>query len=248
MIALLGLAAGGTMAAITSQAITRVNSAVTDPPPYTVDGPLVSVITIALNEEDRISDLLNAIHNQTYQNIEIILVDDESTDRTVSIAESFGVKVLTKTYPICNYGMSRNIGAAVASGDILIFSDADSVPEHTLVEKTVESINNGADVVWSNHILHDRGLIPTNLLRVFRGWFATPPETCNAQFTAVTREAYDILGGYDEWDAGPDAIYSHEDTYFGQRAVEILGLDRVQIMRNHYSGTSGRVHDKHKGF
>ena len=55
----------------------------------TNEGPLVSVLIAAYNEEENILECIDSIINQTYNNIEVIVVDDGSTDNTLHLLESY---------------------------------------------------------------------------------------------------------------------------------------------------------------
>lgn len=85
----------------------------------------ISVIIPAYNAESCIFDCLTSLQTQSLDrnSYEIILVDDGSVDKTVSIARSFGEKTISQA----NFGpaTARNRGASEASGDILVFVDAD---------------------------------------------------------------------------------------------------------------------------
>jgi glycosyltransferase involved in cell wall biosynthesis len=86
--------------------------------------PLVSVIVPNYNYGRVLGQCLRALQAQTYAPLEIVLVDDRSTDDSVAVAESLGVDVLS---PPVNSGVSaaRNLGAAHANGEILVFLDSD---------------------------------------------------------------------------------------------------------------------------
>lgn len=103
----------------------------------------VSVVVPIYNVEDYLEKCINSIINQTYQNLEIILVDDGSTDRSPSICNEWGEKddrivVIHKE----NGGLSsaRNAGLKVATGEYIMFEDSDDWLELNAVEKCVERI------------------------------------------------------------------------------------------------------------
>src|SRR3989337_2539533 len=83
----------------------------------------VSVIITTKNEEDVIGKLLESILSQKYKNIEIILVDNHSTDNTLEIAKKF------KNVKIYQFGpersAQRNFGAKQSKGKFVVFLDAD---------------------------------------------------------------------------------------------------------------------------
>lgn len=86
--------------------------------------PLVSVIVPNYNYGRVLGQCLRALQAQTYAPLEIVLVDDRSTDDSVAVAESLGVDVIS---PPVNSGVSaaRNLGASHANGEILVFLDSD---------------------------------------------------------------------------------------------------------------------------
>ncbi len=95
----------------------------------------ISVVIPAYNAEHCVADCLTALQNQTYADkiSEIILVDNDSNDRTSEIARTFeNVTVLIQ--PKKGAAASRNMGIAAASGDIICFTDADCVPTENWVE------------------------------------------------------------------------------------------------------------------
>lgn len=103
----------------------------------------LSFVIPAWNEENLIGATIDSIqHSAKNFDFEIIVADDASDDRTAEIANELGARVVT-----CNnrqIGPTRNDGAAVATGDILIFVDADTIVSKDVVEETVEAIKNGA--------------------------------------------------------------------------------------------------------
>ncbi len=83
--------------------------------------PTLSIIIPTKNEEDYLPNLLKTIRGQSTQPLEIIVADAGSTDTTCLIAESFGCKIVDGGLP----GPGRNRGAENASGEYLLFLDAD---------------------------------------------------------------------------------------------------------------------------
>lgn len=84
---------------------------------------LVSVVIPAKNEEANIGRLLKQLRKQSFKDIEIIVADAKSDDRTREIATSLGAVVVNGGLP----GAGRNLGAEAAAGDMLLFLDADAV-------------------------------------------------------------------------------------------------------------------------
>ena len=101
-----------------------------------------SIIIRTHNEEDWIGHCLDAVRNQTYKNIEIIIVDNKSTDNTLKIAKTFFVDKyvnLKKYLP----GKSLNRGIEVAIGKYLVFLSSHCVPRNSLwLEKLLKNFDN----------------------------------------------------------------------------------------------------------
>jgi len=85
----------------------------------------VSVIIPVYNEERYLSRCLSSVRRQEYKNLELIVVDDGSTDHSFEIANEFTNKVFSREHK--GPGNARNWGAKKATGGILIFVDADMV-------------------------------------------------------------------------------------------------------------------------
>jgi glycosyltransferase involved in cell wall biosynthesis len=86
--------------------------------------PLVSVIVPNYNYAESLDLCLRSVLDQTYGNIEVLVVDDCSTDDSVAVAEGLGVRVLS-TGANGGCGNARNIGVAATTGEILYFVDSD---------------------------------------------------------------------------------------------------------------------------
>ncbi|MBN1118677.1 MAG: glycosyltransferase family 2 protein [Bacteroidales bacterium] len=131
---------------------------------------LISILIAAYNVEKYLDDCLNSCINQTYRDIEVIVVNDGSTDNTRKIAEHYAlndnrVKVINKE----NGGLvsARKTGVEVANGDYVFFLDGDdNLPVnsiYSLVQKVVNSKN--VDIVFGKQ----RIINPTNNSFVDRG-------------------------------------------------------------------------------
>lgn len=102
--------------------------------------PKVSVIVPCYNAEKTIGRALDSLKNQTFKGFETIVVDDGSTDRTLNVIRNNGVKIVSLKE---NRGVSfaRNKGIEAASGDLLLFLDADCWAGSSWAENTVAALN-----------------------------------------------------------------------------------------------------------
>lgn len=108
-----------------------------------IDEMKVSIIVPVYNIQDYIGDCIESLINQTYKNIEIILVDDGSTDNSGIICDTYKqkddrIQVIHQK----NKGLSeaRNIGVTLASGDYVVFVDGDDIVSLQLVKIAVTAI------------------------------------------------------------------------------------------------------------
>lgn len=108
----------------------------------------LSVVIPAYNAEKCIRNCMDALLNQTYQELEIIAIDDGSTDDTYKILKEYAENDFrVKAYTRENKGVSatRNEGIEYATGDYIFFCDADDFPESDLAERYVNALNE-----WEN--------------------------------------------------------------------------------------------------
>ncbi len=87
-----------------------------------------SIVIRAYNEEKHIGRLMKGIKQQTIKDVEIILVDSGSTDATVSIAESFGAKVVRIPPSEFTFGRSLNLGIQAAARELIVIASAHVYP------------------------------------------------------------------------------------------------------------------------
>jgi glycosyltransferase involved in cell wall biosynthesis len=102
--------------------------------------PTISIIVPAHNEEDYLGATLDALNRQDYPNFEIVVVANGCTDRTAEVAKEKCQRLATLEAK--GLGVSRNLGARMATGDLLIFLDADTILEphalRTIAERFTE--------------------------------------------------------------------------------------------------------------
>ena len=108
----------------------------------------VSIIVPAYNEGVRIKKCLNSLINQSYKNIEIIVINDGSTDNTLDILKSYDDnRLVILTQKNKGQGAARNLGIKKASGDYLMFVDADDYVDKDIVKKLLNVIkDNNSDI------------------------------------------------------------------------------------------------------
>ena len=101
--------------------------------------PLVSVIIPIYNVAPYLRECLDSVVNQTYQNLQIILINDGSTDESGSIAREYLNDVRVELFFVKNGGLSRarNLGMSEARGAYIYFIDSDDYIECNYIEEMV---------------------------------------------------------------------------------------------------------------
>ena len=116
---------------------------------------LISIIIPVYNGEKTLNKTLESIAAQTYKNIEVIIVNDGSTDNTEKVFERFVTKNnLNNTYLFINQEnqgapSARNHGARKAQGDFLFFCDADAILKKDALEKMLQALSDNKQASYA---------------------------------------------------------------------------------------------------
>lgn len=116
---------------------------------------LVSIIIPVYNVEQYLGQCLDSLFNQTYQNIEVIAIDDGSKDSSLQILYDYAVKedrLLVFTQPNSGPSAARNFGLSKCHGDAITFADSDDWAEPTMIEKLVDAMEKDkSDIAVCGH-------------------------------------------------------------------------------------------------
>ena len=192
----------------------------------------ISVVVPAFNEEKLLAETLACIRSAMQPldwDAELIVCDNNSTDRTAEIARAAGARVVFE--PVNQIARARNAGAAQASGEWLLFVDADSQPssglflELDLVLKQKDFVGGGSTVEMATDDSFARLAVWIwNRFSRATGWAAGSFIFCRA---AAFRE----IGGFSE------QLYASEEIDFSRR---LKRLGNMLILHRHPLRTSGR--------
>lgn len=106
-----------------------------------MSAPLVSVLVTAYNAEPWLAETLASVEAQAYPDIEVIVVDDGSTDRTLAVARSFeGPRVKVVTQANAGACTARNRALSEAQGDLVQYLDADDLLAPTKIARQVDRL------------------------------------------------------------------------------------------------------------
>ncbi|TNE72994.1 glycosyltransferase [bacterium] len=200
--------------------------------PFQSEAPLVSICIPARNEELSINTCVRSALHQTYPNIEVLVLDDESTDKTPEILHEIKRNIGTNLTILSGHlkpvgWLGKNWAchqlSKKASGEIILFIDADTHLEPHTIEAVVEQFkanhNTGLISIWpeqelvtiSEHLIiplvyyslfsflylryteKSPRWLPESIKSVFASKFAA----ANGQFMAFKRTSYDVIGGHE---------------------------------------------------
>ena len=200
----------------------------------------ISVIVPAFNEERGLAASLRSIRaamasfDEAGWASELIVCDNNSTDRTAAVAREEGADVVFE--PINQISRARNTGARRASGDWLLFVDADSQPSYALCADVVGAIRSGRCIAGGSTVCFDQANLDVRVIgavwnatsRMMR-WVAGSFIFCNA---TVFRE----LGGFSQ------ELYAAEEIDLSRRLKRVARRrrQRIVILHRHPLLTSAR--------
>lgn len=200
----------------------------------------VSVVVPAFNEEKLLPGTLRSIRaamsafDARGWESELIVCDNNSTDRTAEIARAGGGQVVFEAFN--QIARARNTGASRASGDWLIFVDADSQPSRELFEDAAAQIEGGRCVAGGSTVALETERAYAWLF--VRLWNAVS-RACSwgaGSFVFCDATAFREIGGFNQ------ALYAGEEIDFFRR-LKLLARQRgrtVVILHRHPLATSGR--------
>ncbi len=171
--------------------------------------PLVSVIIPAFNSARYLQDAVRSVFDQSYSDVECIVIDDGSTDNTEEVLNELSIvyPTLRAAYKT-NGGLSsaRNMGLQMCSGSYISFLDADDVLLPGKLERQVTVLNSHPDV----GIVYGDYLVVTEDLRAFAAFTAEMPRRLDpidalsyrnwiaTQASLIRRTVIDKVGMFDE--------------------------------------------------
>lgn len=200
----------------------------------------ISIIIPAYNEAKLLPETLaflasgRQVIHQAGVETELIVADNNSTDATAEIARQAGASVVFE--PVNQIGRARNSGAASATGDWLLFLDADSKPSHELLLDLLSVAKDEGIIGGGVTLRQDGNFFGFGVaLRLWNRWSRISKEAAGS-FLYCRREAFETLRGFDA------KFFAGEEIDFSRR-LKKLARERGQkmvILHRHPLLTSSR--------
>ena len=188
--------------------------------------PLVSVIVTTKNSETTLRKCLTSVRNQTYKNIELIIVDNYSNDKTYTISKRFADKVIKRGH---ERSAQRNVGANTSKGLYLLFLDSDMYLTKNVIKECVEfvKIKNVDGLYIPEKIIGSSFYVK---IRNFERQFYTGTVIDAVRF--VSKKIFDKIGGFDE------KLYAGEDWDFDKQVRRMGKTATIKSFLHHDESTS----------
>ncbi len=200
----------------------------------------ISIIIPAFNEEKLIGNTLRRITSagKVFSELgwesELIVCDNNSTDRTAELAQAAGARVVFE--PVNQIARARNKGAEAASGDWLLFIDADSHPQPELLADVVAAIESGRYLAGGSSVRLDASPLVGRLL--VSGWnlLSRCTKLLAGSFIFCETAAFRQIGGFSL------ALFVSEELELSKRLKKLARQSgkKIVILHRHPLTTSGR--------
>ncbi|MBU0756923.1 MAG: glycosyltransferase family 2 protein [Nanoarchaeota archaeon] len=179
-----------------------------------------SLIVPVYNEEKRIAACLKSLRAQAYKDHEIIVVNNNSTDKSIEIAKKYAKHITNEKKQ--GYIHAVNKGVKKSKGEFIASCDADSVYPKNWLKKIDAKFNSNKNIVGvygSLKILDSMLLVNMLSYHAFCGWYLLcrlygVEHTSGANF-AFRKQAFHKIGGYN-----PNDRYAGPDLYLGKRLAQ----------------------------
>jgi glycosyltransferase involved in cell wall biosynthesis len=184
-----------------------------------IDQPLVSILMTSYNREEYIAEAIESVLASTYKNFELIIVDDCSVDKTVSIAKSFSLKdkrirLYVNEKNLGDYP-NRNQATSYASGEFLMFVDSDDKLLESGIENCIKTMKLFPQSSFGIFYLHSREspfLLDSNRA-ISKHFFEKSFLTIGPGGTIIKRTYFEKINRY------PTKYGPANDMYFNLKAV-----------------------------
>ncbi len=185
----------------------------------------LSIIIPAFNEAALIEQTVASARRAASalsEPFEVIVVDDDSSDQTVALAEGAGARVVRSGHR--QIAATRNAGAAAATGDWLIFIDADTIVHSRTLQAARQAVGNGFVAGGASITFSEGAGFYTRMASKAWNFMARIFHWAAGSFVFCRREAFDAIGGFDT------RYYASEEIHLSRALHRHAGKDRFAIV------------------
>lgn len=192
--------------------------------------PLVSVVIPVFNGAAFLAEAIGSVLNQTYTELECIVVDDGSTDNTAAIVKGFGNKIRYIRKANGGVASARNLGVTAANGEYLAFLDADDIWLPEKLSRQVELLRARPDLglVYTGLYLVDENFHhigemtpPDGRVALRNSLLLELPVMTISMTAALPTKVFHAVCGFDE------RLTTSADTDFGCRVASKYPVERI---------------------
>jgi hypothetical protein len=204
-------------------------------------GPLVSVIIPAWNSEKWLPTTIRGLQKQSWKNLEIIIVDDCSSDNTLEVARSLAegdsrIKVLANHTNRGAYA-SRNWALEISSGVYITVHDADDWSHPRKIERQVNHLVQNPDIVAN--LSQSVRIEPDNLM-FFAQYGREIMRQNSSSVLFASNTVFKTLGYWDEVKFGADTEFHHRiRSAFGPESAPVAKVGMLSLTRYHSESLTG---------
>jgi rhamnosyltransferase len=189
----------------------------------------LSIIIPTLNASESLNNLLLKIKECTTDfTSEVIIIDSESSDDTISIAKKHGANILKTKQKAFNHGGTRNVAANKAKGDLLLFITQDALPVDTnaIRKIMVPFLDENVVIAYGRQLSYENTSIYGKFSRYFNypnrsrvkcfddiGKLGIKTAFCSNSFAIYRKKYFDNIGGF------PNKVILGEDMYLAGKAI-----------------------------
>ncbi|MCO4782966.1 MAG: glycosyltransferase [Candidatus Cloacimonetes bacterium] len=215
---------------------------------------LVSVVIPTYNRRDTLKRAIDSVLSQTYQNIEIIVIDDGSTDDTSQLLASYGDKIFAIHQKNQGVSHARNTGIAISSGEWIAFLDSDDMWLESKIQLQLESLGDSKLLVNHTQEIWIRNGVRVNPKKKHFKYdgseFNDNLDICRISPSSVVihRSVFSKTGGFDislpaceDYDLWLRICNQFEVQYLDKQLVQKTGGHEDQLSRKYFGMDRFRI-------
>ena len=214
----------------------------------------ISIIITTKNEEKNMRNILSSINNQTCRDFEVIVVDNNSTDKTKEISENLGAEVYNQGP---ERSAQRNFGVSKAKGSFVLILDADMILEKDVLQELQDAILNDSELKTLTIKEEPMGeSFWAKCKKLELEFYSSNPNSKTHAARCIEKKVFEEFGGYDlnltgpeDWDLPERINKKYPKKYFTKSKIfhneGDYGLWRILKKKFYYAQKASTYISKH---